>query len=71
MQFHWNKGCLPKEEWKQVAFAMNVIGKAMMIPYLGGFTEKNQDYWAVDMIAEPDELKSAIEILNDFAKSWW
>lgn len=66
MQFHWKDGCLPKEEWKCVAYAMKTIGDAIMNPYLGGFTEDGQDYWAVDFIAEPDEIREALKILNDF-----
>lgn len=69
MQFHWNKGCLPKDEWKCVAHAMKVIGDSIMIPYLGGFKENLIDYWAVDFIAEPDEIKEALEILIDFANT--
>ena len=69
MQFHWNKGCLPKEEFQCVASAIKTIEKAMMIPNLAGFVENGQDYWAVDLIMEPDEIKESVKILNDFTNT--
>ena len=69
MKFHWKNGCLPKEEFQNVAFSMKVIEKAIMVPHLAGFIENKQDYWAVDLIMGPDEIKEAVKILNDFANT--
>ena len=69
MEFHWKNGCLPKEEFQNVASAMKVIEKAIMVPHLAGFIENKQDYWTVDLIMEPDEIKEAVKILNDFANT--
>ena len=69
MKFHWKNGCLPKEEFQCVASAMKVVEKAMMVPHLAGFVENDQDYWAVDLIMEPNEIREAVKILNDFANT--
>ena len=69
MKFHWHKGCLPAEEWKTIAVCMQQIGEAIYQPYLGGYTENGRDYYAVDFICTPNEIKELAEILNDFVKS--
>lgn len=71
MEFHWHGGnCLPAEEWKTIAYCMQQIGEAIYQPYLGGCTENGKDYYAVDFISTPDEIKELAEILNDFVKSF-
>lgn len=69
MEFHWNHGCLPKQEWEQVANAVREIRGSMMVPSLGGFFENGIDYCAVDFISEPQDFKKALAILNDLAKT--
>lgn len=72
MEFHWHKGnCLPAEEWKTIAVCMQQIGKAIYQPCLGGCTENGRDYYAVDFICTPNEIKELAEILNDFVKSMY
>lgn len=48
---------------------MQQIGKAIYQPCLGGYTENGRDYYAVDFICTPNEIKELAEILNDFVKS--
>lgn len=69
MEFHWRKGCLPAEEWKTIACCMREIGQAIYQPYLGGYTENGKDYYAVDFLFTPDEIRERAKILNDFVKS--
>ncbi len=72
MEFHWHEGnCLPAEEWKIIAVCMQQIGDAIYQPYLGGCTENGKDYYAVDFICTPNEIKELAEILNDFVKSMY
>lgn len=69
MTFHFKNKCLPKEEFGQIALAMENIGRAIMVPHLAGFVEDGQDYYTVDFIVTPNELIQAVKILNDFVNA--
>ena len=72
MDFHWHRGnCLPAVEWRTIAYCMRKIGKAIYQPCLGGYTKNGKDYYAVDFICTPDEIRDLAEILNDFVKSMY
>lgn len=69
MKFNWKNGCLPREEWARVVYAVETINSSVVIPSMGGFTKDNVNYCAVDFIAMPHELKYAVAVLNDFVRS--
>lgn len=71
MEFHWKKGCLPKNEYNIITGALRELGMSIHTPCLGGFTEKDgSDYCAVDFINEPKDMKKNLEIVKDFLKDF-
>lgn len=41
MEFHWKKGCLPRNEYDIIVEALKELGASIHTPCLGGFTEKD------------------------------
>ena len=62
----WKQGCLKSDDFWRVASAMHVIGNAMMRPALGGFDENGVSYFAVDLLYEPEDIKNAIQVVQEF-----
>ena len=69
MKFHWNNGCLPRDEWLRVVDTIDTISNSIMIPSLGGFVENGTDYCVVDFIVEIASIRHAVAILHDFANT--
>ena len=63
----WNNGCLHKDDFNNLAWSMKVIGNMMMVPHMSGFTDDDgEDYYAVDMLMDYEDIKNAVKILNEF-----
>lgn len=63
----WKNGCLHKDDFIEVAWAMKVIGNMIMVPHMAGFTDKDgTDFYAVDILMDPEDVKKALKILNKF-----
>lgn len=61
----WKNGCLHKDDFNDLAWAMNVVGNIMMVPHLAGFTDEDgTDYYAFDQLRDWEDIFRAIEILN-------
>ena len=69
MEFHWKKGCLPVKEWHMIAGAIVEIRKSVLIPNYAGFSENEEEYFAVDLLKTPEEIKFFAQIFKDFADS--
>ena len=69
MEFHWKNGCLPVEEYNELISVINALGNIIYIPSLGGFSEDNKTFCAIDLISEPKEIKELAQIVKDFADS--
>ena len=69
MEFHWKNGCLPVEEYNELIRVINALGNIIYIPSLGGFSEDNKTFCAIDLISKPKEIKELAQIVKDFADS--
>lgn len=62
----WKNGCLHKDDFNNLTWAMNTVSNIMMVPHLAGFTDKDgTDYYAFDQLRDWKEIIHAVEILND------
>lgn len=62
----WKNGCLHKDDFNDVAWAMKVISNMIMVPHMAGFTDEDgTDYYAVDTLMDPRDVKKALKILNE------
>lgn len=62
----WKNGCLHKDDFNNLAWAMKVIANMIMVPHMAGFTDEDgTDYYAVDTLMDPEDVKKALKILNE------
>lgn len=67
MEFHWKKGCLPRNEYDIIVEALKELGASIHTPCLGGFIEKDgTEYCEIDFNNTPKNMRKNFEIVRAF-----
>lgn len=69
MEFHFKNGCLPQDEWNILNNARMDLQDSFYATAMEGFTDENGiDFYPIDLIILPDDIKKAVKIFNSFVK---